>query len=78
MRLKNVKGAKERINISKYIIGYQFDLNSAIAYNIAGDKFATYEVLKSNNIPTIEHRMIFNPQTRSKYYKNKFLKARKF
>lgn len=61
----------------KYIIGYQFDLNSAISYNIAGDKFATYEVLKSNNIPTIEHRMIFNPQTRSKYYKNKFLKEAK-
>ena len=64
-------------NISKYIIGYQFDLNSAISYNIAGDKFATYEVLKSNNIPTIEHRMIFNPQTRSKYYKNKFLNEAK-
>ena len=60
-------------NISKYIIGYQFDLNSVISYNIAGDKFATYEVLKSNNIPTIEHRIIFNPQTRSKYFKNKFL-----
>ena len=60
-------------NISKYIIGYQFDLNSAISYNIAGDKFATYEVLKSNNIPTIEHRMIFNPQTRSKYFEDKFL-----
>lgn len=64
-------------NVSKYIIGYQFDLNSAIAYNIAGDKFATFEVLKSNNIPTIEHRMIFNPQTRSKYYKNKFLNEAK-
>lgn len=64
-------------NISKYIIGYQFDLNSAIAYNIAGDKFATYEVLKSHNIPTIEHRMIFNPQTRTKYYKNKFLNEAK-
>ncbi len=64
-------------NISKYIIGYQFDLNSAISYNIAGDKFATYEVLKSNDIPTIEHRMIFNPQTRSKYYKNKFLSEAK-
>ncbi len=64
-------------NISKYIIGYQFDLNSAISYNIAGDKFATYEVLRTNNIPTIEHRMIFNPQTRSKYYKNKFLNEAK-
>ena len=60
-------------DVFKYIIGYQFDLNSAISYNIAGDKFATFEVLKSNNVPTIEHRMIFNPQTRSKYYKNKFL-----
>lgn len=60
-------------NISKYIIGYQFELNSAISYNIAGDKFATYEVLRSNGIPTIEHRMIFNPETRSRYYKNKFL-----
>lgn len=60
-------------NISKYLIGYQFELNSAISYNIAGDKYATYEVLKSNNVPTIEHRMIFNPQTRSRYFKNKFI-----
>lgn len=67
----------QKENVSKYIIGYQFDLNSAISYNIAGDKFATYEVLKSSNIPTIEHRMIFNPQTRTKYYKNKFLNEAK-
>ena len=60
-------------NKSKYIIGYQFDLNSAISYNIAGDKFATFEVLKANNIPTIEHKIIFNPETRSKYYRNQFL-----
>lgn len=67
----------QKENISKYIIGYQFDLNSAISYNIAGDKFATFEVLKSSDIPTIEHRMIFNPQTRTKYYQNKFLNEAK-
>ena len=67
----------QKENVSKYIIGYQFDLNSAISYNIAGDKFATFEVLKSSNIPTIEHRMIFNPQTRTKYYQNKFLNEAK-
>ncbi len=67
----------QKENDSKYIIGYQFDLNSAISYNIAGDKFATFEVLKSSNIPTIEHRMIFNPQTRTKYYQNKFLNEAK-
>lgn len=59
--------------ISHYIMRYQFDLNSAISYNIASDKFATYEVLKANNIPTIEHKMIFNPQTRSNYYAEQFI-----
>lgn len=64
-------------NVSKYLIGYQFELNSAISYNIAKDKFATYEVLRTHNVPTIEHRMIFNPQTRSRYFKNKFLNEAK-
>lgn len=57
-----------------YIMSYQLDLNSANSYNIAHDKFATYDVLKSNNVPTIEHRMIFNPSTRSKFYGEKFIK----
>lgn len=60
-----------------YIINYQFDLNSEISFSIAGDKFATYEVLKSNNVPTIPHKIIFNPKTRSKYYKNKFIEDAK-
>ncbi len=64
-------------NKSHYIIRYQLDLNSAVSYKIAGDKFATYEVLKSNNVPTIEHKMIFNPKTRSIYYENKFIQEAK-
>lgn len=61
-------------DITHHIINYQLDLNTANAYNISNDKFATYEVLSSNNIPTIEHRMIFNPQTRSNWYKENFIK----
>ncbi len=61
-------------DIIHHIINYQLDLNTANAYNISNDKFATYEVLSSNNIPTIEHRMIFNPQTRSNWYEDKFIK----
>lgn len=38
-----------------------FDLNPQSAGKIASDKYATYEVLKSNNIPIINHKMIFNP-----------------
>ncbi len=63
-----IKNGKKR-----NIIGYQFDLNSSTSYNIASDKFATYEVLNSNNVPTIPHKMIFNPKTRSAYYNQKFL-----
>lgn len=62
---------------SHYVMRYQFDLNSAISFNIASDKFATYEVLKSNNVPTIEHKMIFNPETRSHYYEKKFINQTK-
>lgn len=64
-------------NKTHYIMNYQFDLNSSISFNIANDKFATFEVLKSNNVPVIEHKMIFNPQTRSHYYTKKFIEEAK-
>lgn len=67
----------QKENKSRYLIGNQFDLNSATSYNIACDKFATFETLKSNNVPTIEHRIIFNPETRSKFYENKFIEDAK-
>ncbi len=64
-------------NKTHYIMSYQFDLNNSVAFNIACDKFATYEILKSNNVPTIEHKMIFNPTTRSHYYEQKFINEAK-
>ena len=51
-----------------HIIDSAFDLNTANAHTIANDKFATYAILSENNIPTIEHRMIFSPYTRSEFY----------
>ena len=53
-------------NYSNFIIDNRLNLNNINSFNIAGDKFATYEILKNNNIP-------FNPKTRSKYYKIKFI-----
>ncbi len=64
----------EKDNKKHYVIRYQFDINTATSYKIANDKYATYEVLKSNNIPVIEHKMIFNPLTRSLYYKSEYIK----
>ena len=56
-----------------YIIRYQMDLNSTNAYRIAKDKYATYTILTENNIPMIEHYMLFSPFTRSAYFDNNFM-----
>ena len=60
-----------------HIIGNKLDLNTEISFEIVNDKFATFEVLKNNNIPIIDHKMIFNPNTRSNYYKNSFIEEAK-
>lgn len=41
-----------------YITDYFFDVNTEASSYIAGDKYATYEVLKSFKIPVIEHKMV--------------------
>ncbi len=56
-----------------HIINSEFDLNTANSFSIANDKFATYTILKENNIPIIEHRMIFSPYTRSEYYSDELI-----
>ena len=54
-------------NKIRHIVGNRFDLNQSGADRLACDKYATYEVLKSNDVPIIEHKMVFNPNSRSKY-----------
>ncbi len=51
----------------RHITRNHFDNNPQASAEIADDKYATYEVLKSQKVPVIEHTMIFNPATRSKY-----------
>lgn len=53
-------------NKIRYITG-NFDINKEASSKIALDKYATYEVVKSQNLPIIEHKMIFNPNERKKY-----------
>ena len=60
-------------NKTKYIVANKFDLNTEAIGNIACDKYATFEVLKSNNVPVVEHYMLFNPQNRSAYTNDTFL-----
>lgn len=51
----------------RHIAGNRFDLNPEATGNIACDKYATYEVLNSQNVPVIEHTMMFNPTIRGDY-----------
>lgn len=51
----------------RHITRNHFDNNPQATAEIADDKYATYEVLKSQNVPVIEHTMIFNPATRTQY-----------
>lgn len=51
----------------RHITRNHFDNNPQASSQIADDKYATYEVLKSQNVPIIEHTMLFNPATRSNY-----------
>ena len=55
-------------NKTRYIIG-KFDINKIASSEIASDKYATYEVLKSQNIPVVKHTMVFNPIQRKEYAK---------
>lgn len=50
-----------------YIVGRQVGINSSTAAQIATDKVATYDVLRSNNIPAIEHVILYE-FTNHKYY----------
>ena len=58
---------------SHFVVGMRFDINSITSALIAKDKYATYDILKKNNISIIEHNMIFNPSTRESYYENDIL-----
>lgn len=55
----------------RHITRNLFDNNPQATGHIVADKYATYEVLKSQNIPVIEHTMIFNPAKRNEYISEK-------
>jgi len=55
----------------RYIGRKSFDINNVESSTIASDKYATYEVLKSQNIPIIEHKIIFDPEKRKDYMSKK-------
>src|SRR4051812_14651259 len=51
-----------RDGVSRYVIGYDFDLNPAAAQLIAKDKSATSDLLQLHGVPRIEHVLFHHPE----------------
>ena len=51
----------------RHITRYLFDNNPQATGKIVADKYATYEVLKSQKVPVIKHTILFNPAIREEY-----------
>jgi hypothetical protein len=52
----------QRDGAVSYVLGYDFDLNSATAKMIAKDKAATSDLLGFHGVPHIPHRIFHSPQ----------------
>lgn len=57
----------EKNNLTKFICGYKFDLNSHGIGQIADDKYALFEVLDSKKIPVTQHKIVYNPTNNFDY-----------
>lgn len=51
----------ERGGQARHIFGYNFEINSATAQLVAGDKAAVGDLLAHAGIPAVEHRLFINP-----------------
>lgn len=57
----------EKAGRAKFIVGRQTGLNSYTAGEIASDKVATYDVLHGNNVPSVEHVILYEFSNREYY-----------
>ncbi len=60
----------QKDNKTKFIWGHKFDLNNHAIGLVLDDKYATYDMLKNNDIPVIEHSIIYKNDSKIKYAKN--------
>lgn len=52
----------EKDGLVRHIFGYNFELNSATAQLLAGDKAAIADLLADRGVPHVEHRLFLHPQ----------------
>jgi glutathione synthase/RimK-type ligase-like ATP-grasp enzyme len=52
----------EKGNLVRHVFGYNFELNSATAQLLAGDKAAIADLLADRGVPHVEHRLFLHPE----------------
>lgn len=52
---------------TKYICGYKFDLNEHALGLALDDKYATYDIMKTIELPIIEHNIVYGPNNNSPF-----------
>lgn len=52
----------EKNGVARHIFGYNFEINSATAQLLAGDKSAVSDLLGQRKIPRVEHRLFLHPK----------------
>lgn len=60
----------EKDNVIRYISGFKYDLDGHASGISVDDKYAMYEILKSKNIPVIEHKIMYDQNNRESYAKD--------
>ena len=51
-------------NVTKCISGYRFNLNDHAIGSVIDDKYALYDLCKLLELPIIEHKLLFNPNSK--------------
>jgi len=57
----------EKDNKTRFITGCKFDLNNHAIGEVLDDKYALYEVLSENNIPTVENNILYPSNNMNDY-----------
>jgi len=52
----------EKDGVARHVFGYNFEINSATAQLLAGDKGAVSDLCQHLNIPHVEHRIFLHPK----------------
>ena len=61
----------EKNGVRRYLNEYLFGLNNEVSGLLCKDKYAMYELLKENNIPVIEYKLIWHPGNNNDDFDNK-------